>query len=69
MLEINKDTVIISRKKWDELKKNDYYREIIEVLEDSEGIVVKHPTQNFNTYEDEIQYLISNDKRNKNAKR
>ncbi|MGA1049347.1 MAG: helicase-related protein, partial [Minisyncoccia bacterium] len=32
---------------------------------DIQCIVVKHPTQNFNTYEDEIQYLISNDKRNK----
>ena len=58
MLEINKDTVIISRKKWDELKKNDYYREIIEVLEKA-----KKETTSFIKLKDYIN------KRNKNAKR
>jgi superfamily II DNA or RNA helicase len=32
---------------------------------DIQCIVIKHPAKNFNTYEEEIQYLISNDKRNK----
>ena len=32
---------------------------------DIQCIILKHPSQNFKTYEDEIQYLISNDKRNR----
>ena len=32
---------------------------------DIQCIILKHPSQNFKTYEDEIQYLISNEKRNK----
>jgi hypothetical protein len=32
---------------------------------DIQCIILKHPPQNFQTYEDEIQYLISNEKRNK----
>jgi superfamily II DNA or RNA helicase len=32
---------------------------------DIQCIVLKHPPQKFNTYEDEIQYLISHEKRNK----
>jgi hypothetical protein len=56
MLEINKDTVIISRKKWDELKKNDYYREIIEVLEDSEELEkAKKETTSFVRLKDYIK--------------
>ncbi len=38
MLQVKKNSVIISRKKWEELKKNDYFKEIIEVLEDSEEL-------------------------------
>ena len=32
------DTVIISRKTWDELYKSDYYRELLEALEDTETL-------------------------------
>ncbi len=32
---------------------------------DIQCLVLKHPPQKFNTYEDEIQYLISHDQRNK----
>jgi len=38
VLQIKKDKVIISRKKWDELKKDAYYKELIEVLEDSDEL-------------------------------
>ncbi len=35
MLQVSKDNVIIPLRFWNELKKNDYFRELIEVLEDS----------------------------------
>jgi hypothetical protein len=56
MLQIKKDKVIISRKKWDELKKNDYYKEIIEVLEDSEELEkAKKETTSFIKLKDYIK--------------
>ena len=36
MIEIKKDFVLIPLSTWNELKKIDYFKEIIEVLEDSE---------------------------------
>lgn len=36
MIEIKKDIVLIPLSTWNELKKIDYFKEIIEVLEDSE---------------------------------
>lgn len=36
MIEIRKNEVVISLSTWNELKNNDYFKELIEVLEDSE---------------------------------
>jgi hypothetical protein len=72
MIEINKDSVIISRKKWDELKKNDYYREIIEVLEDSEELEkAKKETTSFVTLKDYLNEREKKEqvKKNKSRKR
>jgi hypothetical protein len=35
MLQVSNNNVIIPLRFWNELKKNDYFRELIEVLEDS----------------------------------
>jgi predicted DNA-binding protein len=37
-MEITEDKVIISRKIWEELKTDEYFREIIEIIEDSEDL-------------------------------
>ena len=36
MIEIRNNDVVIPLKIWNEFKKNDYFKEVIEVLEDSE---------------------------------
>ncbi len=38
MLEISKDKVVIPREIWEELRKNNYFRELIEVIEDREAL-------------------------------
>jgi hypothetical protein len=39
MLEITKEKVIFSRKTWEDLKSDDYYREVIEAIEDREDLL------------------------------
>jgi hypothetical protein len=56
MLQVKKDKVIISRKKWEELRNNDYYKELIEVLEDSEELeIAKKETNSFIKLKDYIK--------------
>jgi hypothetical protein len=51
MLQVKKDRVIISRKKWEELKKDEYYKELIDVLEDSiELEKAKNNTKHFTDF-------------------
>ena len=38
MLEISEDKVVIPRETWEELRKNNYFRELIEVIEDREAL-------------------------------
>jgi hypothetical protein len=38
MIQIKKDNVIIPLKTWNELKQSNYFRELIEVLEDSKEL-------------------------------
>jgi len=38
MIKIDKDNVTITRDTWEELRNDEYFRELIEVLEDSEDL-------------------------------
>ena len=38
MIQITKNKVIIDRKKWDDLKKDDYFKELVNILEESEEL-------------------------------
>jgi len=39
MIEIDDDKVIFSRKTWEDLKSDNYYREVIEAIEDREDLL------------------------------
>jgi len=39
MLEVAEDKVIFSRETWEELKSDDYFRELIDVIEDRETLL------------------------------
>lgn len=70
MLEIKKDKVIISRKKWEELKKNDYYKELIEVLEDSEELErAKKETLSYTSLRDYLKEREKKEQNKKNSRR
>lgn len=51
-MEVTKDNVIIPRKLWDELKSDDYFRELIEIIEDGEDLKLA---------EEESDYFIDYD--------
>ena len=56
VLQFKKDSVIISRKKWEELKKDNYYKELIEILEDSDELEkAKKETTSFIKLKDYIK--------------
>ncbi|MFC2130815.1 hypothetical protein ACFLSQ_05225 [Bacteroidota bacterium] len=38
MIEVSEDKVIFSRETWEELKSDDYFRELIEVIEEREAL-------------------------------
>ena len=46
MITIDKDKITIPRKSWDRIKKDDYYRELIEVLIDSEDLLDAQESDN-----------------------
>ena len=77
VLQFKKDSVIISRKKWEELKKDDYYKELIEILEDSDELEkAKRETTSFTKLKDYIKlrekkesHLHGTAKRISNSKR
>jgi hypothetical protein len=39
MIEVSKNKVMFSRNTWDTLKENDYFREIIDAIEDREELL------------------------------
>jgi len=69
MLQLNKNNIIISRKSWEELRKNDYFRELIEVLEDSEELEkAKKESNSFMKLRDYIKNREKKENRTRNLK-
>lgn len=61
MIEIKKDIVLIPLSTWNELKKIDYFKEIIEVLEDSE--ILENIKKESNGFIDLDEYIQEREKK------
>ncbi|MBN8570064.1 MAG: hypothetical protein J0M18_10565 [Ignavibacteria bacterium] len=64
-MQITKTEVIIPVAKWNELKSNDYFRELIEVLEDS--LDLEQAKEETKTFTDYREYSKKRNSKLKNA--
>jgi len=60
MLELSEDKVIFSRETWEDLKQDNYFRELIEVIEDREELLkaIKE-TEYFVDYEEYRKHRLA----------
>jgi len=69
MIEIRKNDVVIPLTIWNELKKNDYFKEIIEVLEDSELLEkTKRESKGFVDFDEYVREREEKEHRNSKTK-
>ena len=61
VLQVKKNSIIISRKKWEELRKDSYYKDLIEILEESDELEkAKKETSSFTNLR---EYIKSREKK------
>jgi hypothetical protein len=46
MIKIDDENVVIPRKTWEKYKEDDYFRELIEIMQDTEEIIYEIETSN-----------------------
>jgi len=66
MLQISKNKVIIDRKKWDDLKKDNYFKDFVDVLEESEEL--KQAKKGATSFIRLRDYISNREKRDNNLR-